>query len=85
VLIYPFCLFRAKKLGAIVNSEQLSGWNELKRIAKDSNGTVFEIFEKRGAIYDSSALSQAGKWVFSNRASDCDISELLLNVNKTSN
>ena len=44
VLIYPFCLIRAKKLGAIVNSEQLSGWNELKKIAKDSNGTVFEIF-----------------------------------------
>ena len=82
VLIYPICFIRARKLGAIVNSEQLSGWNELKRIAKDNNGTVFEIFEKRGAIYDPSALSPAGRWVFSNKASDCVISELPLNINK---
>ena len=76
VLVYPICLLRAKRLGPIVNPGQFAGWKELKQVAKEKNGTVFEIFEKRGSIYDSSKLSPAGKWVFSHKATDKLIREI---------
>ena len=85
VLIFPFCYLRAKRLGPIVNSEQLLGWNELKKNAKDGNGTILEIFEKRGTSYDLTSLSPAGKWVFSHKASDQLIQDLPAGLNNSVN
>ena len=84
VLIFPVCYLRAKRLGPIVNSEQLSGWNELKKNAIESNGTIFEIFEKRGISYNPSSLSPAGKWVFSHKASDRLLRDLPAGLNNPS-
>jgi len=82
VLIYPICFLRAKRLGPIAHAEELAGWNELKKAAKEKSGTVFEIFEKRGAKYDPSRLSPAGKWIFFHKATEKLISELPDNLRK---
>ncbi len=76
VIIYPVCLVRAKRLGPIKNIDQLTGWNEIKRKTKEQNGTVFEIFSKRGSTFDSSILSPQGKWIFSHKAAESSISAM---------
>lgn len=76
VLIYPVCLVRAKRLGPIKNMDQLTDWNEIKSRAREQNGTVFEIFSKRGSSFDSSILSPQGKWIFSHKAAEASISRM---------
>jgi hypothetical protein len=76
VLIYPVCLVRAKRLGTIKNMDQLTDWNEIKSRAREQNGTVFEIFSKRGSSFDSSILSPQGKWIFSHKAAEASISRM---------
>jgi len=76
VLIYPACFVRAKRLGPIKNMDQLTSWNEIKSRAREQNGTVFEIFSKRGSTFDSSILSPQGKWIFSHKAAESPISAM---------
>jgi len=80
VLIYPLCFIRAKKLGPIKNIDQLTSWNEIKNRAREQNGTVFEIFSKRGSTFDSSILSPQGKWIFSHKAAENTISSMPQNL-----
>jgi glycosyltransferase involved in cell wall biosynthesis len=80
VMVFPLAFARAKRLGPTESTDLLTRWNEIKQGAKEQNGTVFEIFSKRGSTFDSNILSPQGKWIFGHKAAEKSISDMPQNL-----
>ena len=76
LLIFPFAWLRAKNRGELERSGYLEEWKDLKSKAWDMSGTVYELFDKAGKIFDDSSLTEGGKWVFKHSSREKSIEEL---------
>lgn len=68
VLIFPGAWLRARLKGPLAKSDYLENWSTLKSEAWLKSGTAAELFRKAGKYFDESALTEAGKWIFSHSA-----------------
>jgi len=76
LLIFPAAWIRAKVRGELERNEYVEDWNRLKSEAWSMSGTVADLFDKAGNIFDDSELTEAGKWVFRHSSREKLIEEL---------
>ena len=77
LIIFPIAWLMAKRMEPLPRTTFNSDWQDLRDKAWSESGTVLHLFKKNGRIFDVGKLSPRAQIIFTHRASEISIEEVL--------